>query len=69
MPLVDGVALPGVERAVISPIDGKLIGTVCEGDAAIARAAMAAAASGFPRWAATSLADRAALLEACRRPA
>ena len=36
-PLIDGVALPGIERAVISPIDGRAIGVVREGDEAIAR--------------------------------
>ena len=62
-PLIDGVALPGIERAVISPIDGRAIGVVREGDEAIARAAMAAAAAGFPAWAATPCEERAALIE------
>ena len=62
-PLIDGVALPGIERAVISPIDGRAIGVVREGDEAIARAAMAAAAAGFPAWAATPCEERAAVLE------
>ena len=46
-PLVDGIALAGIERAVTSPIDGAPIGRVREGDDAIAAAAMAAAASGL----------------------
>ncbi len=62
-PLIDGIALPGIERAVISPIDGRAIGVVREGDETIARAAMAAAAAGFPAWAATPCEERAALLE------
>jgi len=62
-PLVDGIALPGIERAVISPIDGRAIGVVREGDEVIVRAAMAAAAAGFPAWAATPHLDRAALIE------
>src|SRR4029077_19148930 len=31
-PLVDGIALPGIERAVASPIDGHSVGIVREGD-------------------------------------
>ncbi len=62
-PLIDGVALPGIERTVHSPIDGSEIGTVVEGDDAIARAAMAAAAAGFAPWAATPVEARAAALE------
>jgi len=62
-PLIDGVALPGIERTLASPIDGSTVGLVREGDAAIARAAMAAAAAGFPAWAATPVAERAAALE------
>src|SRR5580692_1040516 len=46
-PLVDGVALPGIERVVYSPIDGRDIGIVSQGDDAIVRAAMSAAAAGF----------------------
>jgi RHH-type proline utilization regulon transcriptional repressor/proline dehydrogenase/delta 1-pyrroline-5-carboxylate dehydrogenase len=62
-PLLDGVALPGVARKVISPIDGSIVGTVYDGDDAIARSAVAAAAAGFPAWAATPVEERAALLE------
>jgi RHH-type transcriptional regulator, proline utilization regulon repressor / proline dehydrogenase / delta 1-pyrroline-5-carboxylate dehydrogenase len=62
-PLIDGVALAGVGRPVISPIDGAQIGIVREGDEAIAHAAVAAAAAGFPAWAATPLDERAAALE------
>jgi RHH-type proline utilization regulon transcriptional repressor/proline dehydrogenase/delta 1-pyrroline-5-carboxylate dehydrogenase len=61
-PLIDGVALPGIERAVCSPIDGHTVGTVREGDDAIVRTAMAAAADGFPAWAATPTDERAAAL-------
>jgi RHH-type proline utilization regulon transcriptional repressor/proline dehydrogenase/delta 1-pyrroline-5-carboxylate dehydrogenase len=62
-PLVDGIALPGVERVVMSPIDGSAIGVVREGDEAIARAAMAAAAAGFSAWEATPREARASALE------
>ena len=62
-PLVDGITLPGIERAVLSPIDGSTIGTVREGDETIAHAAMTAAAAGFPVWAATPCSERAAILD------
>jgi RHH-type proline utilization regulon transcriptional repressor/proline dehydrogenase/delta 1-pyrroline-5-carboxylate dehydrogenase len=63
MPLIDGVARAGKRRAVISPIDGAVIGYVAEGDAALAADAMAAAQKGFAAWAATPVAERAAMLE------
>ncbi len=62
-PLIDGLALPGIERTVRSPIDGRPVGVVREGDDAIASAAMAAAEAGFPAWAAAPIAERAAALE------
>jgi len=62
-PLVDGIPLPGIERALVSPIDGQVLGCVREADEAIARAAMAAAEAGFPAWAATSREERAVVLE------
>jgi RHH-type proline utilization regulon transcriptional repressor/proline dehydrogenase/delta 1-pyrroline-5-carboxylate dehydrogenase len=49
-PLIDGVAVSGIKRSVTSPIDGKIIGAVQEGDAAIVNAAMAAASAGFAEW-------------------
>ena len=61
-PLVDGVALGGRRRAVVSPIDGEPVGAVTEGDDAIVISAMAAAAAGFPAWDATPIATRAAAL-------
>jgi RHH-type transcriptional regulator, proline utilization regulon repressor / proline dehydrogenase / delta 1-pyrroline-5-carboxylate dehydrogenase len=63
-PLVDGVALPGIEREVVSPIDGRTLGTVREADEATVTAAMAAAAAGFPGWEATPREQRAAALDA-----
>ena len=60
---MDGAALEGRRRPVISPIDGARIGTVVEGDEAIAIAAMSAAAAGFPAWAASPRESRAAALE------
>ena len=62
-PLIDGVAVAGRERVVNSPIDGKPIGTVQEGDQAIVAAALAAATAAFRIWNATPVADRAAALE------
>ena len=62
-PLIDGVAVAGRERVVNSPIDGKPIGTVQEGDQAIVAAALAAATASFRSWNATPVADRAAALE------
>ena len=47
----------------MSPIDGKAIGAVEEGDEAIVAAAMSAAQAGFPAWNATPVGDRAAALE------
>jgi RHH-type transcriptional regulator, proline utilization regulon repressor / proline dehydrogenase / delta 1-pyrroline-5-carboxylate dehydrogenase len=61
--LVDGVELPGIERTVSSPIDGHAVGVVREADATIVTAAMAAAAAGFPAWAAAPVQERAATLE------
>jgi RHH-type proline utilization regulon transcriptional repressor/proline dehydrogenase/delta 1-pyrroline-5-carboxylate dehydrogenase len=63
VPLIDGIARAGQRRAVASPIDGAVVGCVTEGDATLAAAAMAAAQKGFPVWAATPVAGRAALLE------
>ena len=62
-PLIDGIALPGIERAVSSPIDGSAIGAVREADDALARAAVAAAAAGFADFAATPADQRAFALE------
>jgi RHH-type transcriptional regulator, proline utilization regulon repressor / proline dehydrogenase / delta 1-pyrroline-5-carboxylate dehydrogenase len=62
-PLIDGVAVAGRERVVNSPIDGKPIGTVQEGDQAIVAVALAAATASFRSWNATPVADRAAALE------
>ena len=62
-PLIDGVAVGGRARSVISPIDGKAIGIVEEGDAAIVAAAVAAAQAGFPAWNATPVAERAITLD------
>ena len=61
-PLVDGFALPGRRRDVISPIDGTTVGAVTEGDDAIVISAMAAATAGFPTWDAAPREVRAAAL-------
>src|SRR5499427_3684777 len=62
-PLIDGVAAPGRERPVNSPIDGKIIGTVQEGDQAIVSAALSTAQAAFPKWSASSIESRANVLE------
>ena len=62
-PLVDGVALAGRARPIVSPIDGESIGSVQEGDEAIVMAAMSAAQAAFPAWNAISVGERAAILE------
>jgi RHH-type proline utilization regulon transcriptional repressor/proline dehydrogenase/delta 1-pyrroline-5-carboxylate dehydrogenase len=63
VPIVDGIALPGVEHAVRSPIDRAEIGRVAEGDQAIVLSAMAAAQAGFSAWSATPLEERVTALE------
>ena len=63
VPLIDGVAGTGVERPLLSPIDGNVIGRVREADDATARAAMTAAQAGFAAWQATPIETRAAMLE------
>jgi RHH-type proline utilization regulon transcriptional repressor/proline dehydrogenase/delta 1-pyrroline-5-carboxylate dehydrogenase len=62
-PLIDGSAVAGRERAVNSPIDGAVIGTVQEGDEALVTAAIASAHAAFPAWNATPVTERAAVLE------
>ena len=62
-PLIDGVAVEGKSRDVVSPIDGAVIGHVIECDEAIVTAMMAAAEAGFPSWSAASVESRAAALE------
>ena len=61
-PLVDGIALSGHQRSVVSPIDGAIVGSVVEADEAIVIAAMTAAAAGFDAWDATPVDVRAAAL-------
>jgi RHH-type proline utilization regulon transcriptional repressor/proline dehydrogenase/delta 1-pyrroline-5-carboxylate dehydrogenase len=62
-PVIDGMIRDGIERKVLSPVDGYEVGRVRDADAATAATAMAAAAAGFPHWAATSTLERAAILE------
>ena len=61
-PLIDGVAVQGRARNVISPIDGHVVGTVQEGDEAIVSSAFAAAKAGFTVWDAMDVAARAEAL-------
>ncbi|MEJ2623190.1 MAG: bifunctional proline dehydrogenase/L-glutamate gamma-semialdehyde dehydrogenase PutA [Pseudolabrys sp.] len=62
-PLVDGLAVAGSEREIVSPIDGKRIGAVVEGDEAFADTVMRAAQAGFSAWDKTPIDVRAAALE------
>jgi len=62
-PLINGTAVEGRRRAVLSPIDSSIIGQVYESDEATVVAAMAAAARAFPQWAATPVALRASALD------
>ena len=62
-PLINGSTIEGPQRAAVSPADGSVIGQVSDGDKATVTSAMAAAAAGFPRWAATPVDQRAAALE------
>ncbi|HZD91732.1 MAG TPA: bifunctional proline dehydrogenase/L-glutamate gamma-semialdehyde dehydrogenase PutA [Pseudolabrys sp.] len=62
-PLIDGVAVGGRARALVSPIDGEVIGQVQEADDAIVAAAMSAAQAGFAAWSGTPVDHRAATLE------
>src|ERR1700736_622825 len=62
-PLIDGRTIEGRRRAALSPADGSVIGQVSESEEVTVAAAMAAAAAGFPRWAATPVDQRAAALE------
>jgi RHH-type proline utilization regulon transcriptional repressor/proline dehydrogenase/delta 1-pyrroline-5-carboxylate dehydrogenase len=63
-PLLDGNALSGPQRPVISPIDCEtVVGKVIEADEVVAMSAMAAAQAGFAAWAATPVETRAAALD------
>jgi RHH-type proline utilization regulon transcriptional repressor/proline dehydrogenase/delta 1-pyrroline-5-carboxylate dehydrogenase len=63
-PLIDGKAVPGVVREVVSPADLKtVVGRVTEATPAVATQAMAAAAAGFRSWSQTEAEVRAAALE------
>jgi RHH-type proline utilization regulon transcriptional repressor/proline dehydrogenase/delta 1-pyrroline-5-carboxylate dehydrogenase len=62
-PLVNGAAVAGPARTVVSPIDGAAAGRVTEGGEAAVRSAFAAAEAGFPAWDATPVAVRAAALD------
>jgi RHH-type transcriptional regulator, proline utilization regulon repressor / proline dehydrogenase / delta 1-pyrroline-5-carboxylate dehydrogenase len=62
-PVIDGAVQSGRSRPVRSPIDDEVIGRVIEADDAVAAVAMAAAAAGFPGWAAMPIERRAEILE------
>jgi RHH-type proline utilization regulon transcriptional repressor/proline dehydrogenase/delta 1-pyrroline-5-carboxylate dehydrogenase len=63
-PIIDGEELDGRPRPVVSPVDtAVVVGQVIEGDAAVATSAMAAAQAGFAVWSATSVEQRAMVLE------
>jgi RHH-type transcriptional regulator, proline utilization regulon repressor / proline dehydrogenase / delta 1-pyrroline-5-carboxylate dehydrogenase len=62
-PLINGLAQPGSQREVISPIDRSVVGRVAEGSETLARAAMLMALQGFMVWSAKSQAERATIFE------
>src|SRR5262245_3643151 len=62
-PIIDGAAVAGPKRRVISPIDGSTVGQVIDGDADVAARAVTAALAGHVAWAAIPLDDRAAALD------
>ncbi|HOV04111.1 MAG TPA: bifunctional proline dehydrogenase/L-glutamate gamma-semialdehyde dehydrogenase PutA [Kaistiaceae bacterium] len=63
-PIVDGKALAGTRRDVVSPTDGKTVaGTVAEAPPETADKAIAAAQAGFAKWSRTPVETRAAALE------
>jgi RHH-type proline utilization regulon transcriptional repressor/proline dehydrogenase/delta 1-pyrroline-5-carboxylate dehydrogenase len=62
-PLIDGAAVDGAARAVVSPVDGRaVVGEVSEADSDVAARAMAAAHIGYRAWSRTHAAQRAAAL-------
>ena len=61
-PLVNGKVARGIRREVLSPIDGKPVGSVEECDEAAVGQIMTAAGAGFPSWSATRVETRAAAL-------
>ena len=61
-PLIDGVAVNGRARDVVSSIDGHIIGAVQEGDEAIVSSAFAAAKAGVASWDAMGVEARADVL-------
>jgi RHH-type proline utilization regulon transcriptional repressor/proline dehydrogenase/delta 1-pyrroline-5-carboxylate dehydrogenase len=61
-PIIDGVAVAGRERSVLSPIDGRPVGVVDEGDTTIIDTAMAAAQAGFHHWSVTAVEARSTIL-------
>ena len=64
VPLINGQALAGTPRVLLSPIDGQTpIGTVIEADADGANQAMLAARKGFRAWDRTPAATRADILK------
>jgi RHH-type proline utilization regulon transcriptional repressor/proline dehydrogenase/delta 1-pyrroline-5-carboxylate dehydrogenase len=67
-PLPSPSARPSVEtrvapRAVLSPIDGAVVGEVIEADEAAAHSAVAVAARAFPAWVRTPFEARAQMIE------
>jgi RHH-type proline utilization regulon transcriptional repressor/proline dehydrogenase/delta 1-pyrroline-5-carboxylate dehydrogenase len=61
--IIDGMAQPGPGRDLISPIDGRTIGFVVDGNSTAANAAMLAAQIGFPDWSARTVDERAQALD------
>ncbi len=61
-PLINGIAMSGRARPVLSPIDDEMVGAVVDGDEFTATSAMSAADAGFAEWNAAPLSARADIL-------
>ncbi|HHH40031.1 MAG TPA: bifunctional proline dehydrogenase/L-glutamate gamma-semialdehyde dehydrogenase PutA [Sedimenticola sp.] len=66
-PLVGGRKEAGPERQVLSPVDGRVVGTVTEADASQAQAALAHAEAAWPDWDAVPVTLKAECLEKAAR--
>lgn len=61
--VINGIAVEGKGRNLVSPIDGAVFGQVSEATAQIAEDAMKAAKAGFKHWAMLAVETRAAALD------
>ncbi|MGH6768670.1 MAG: bifunctional proline dehydrogenase/L-glutamate gamma-semialdehyde dehydrogenase PutA, partial [Xanthobacteraceae bacterium] len=61
-PILDDAIRQGIERPIVSPVDGAPVGLVREADNGIAHAAIAAAQAGFAAWDRMPVEERGAIL-------